>query len=342
MDTVNTEKVSPKKAKFDWKFNRCTFTLNNPTDKEIEEFVKITEDLPSCLKYVCVGAEVGDSGTFHLQGCAVATANAAKCTKKMWSVLPGAEKMYFARMRGTLEQASDYCKKDEQWVEAGVAEGKWKQIYEAAKVDIEAAVAIDYEVGVKHYNQIKSINTAAQNGIPAFDLQLRPWQVTAYNKLLNQNERQILFVVDIDGGKGKSTMARWLLSKPNTWGCRGKLFIPGSRLRSLSLARFERVGRPVTNRGNNKSVYFTGGKLINLACSWTKGTYDVAVFDMARSNDVAYFPWNFVEQLKDGWFLSEKYDSAMRVFKPPKIVMFMNQDPPRDKFTSDRYDVLII
>lgn len=75
-------------------------------------------------------------------------------------------------------------------------------------------------------------------------------------------------------------------------------------------------------------------------------TYDVkaeyAIFDMARCNSPDYYPWAFMENLKNGWYTATKYNGGMRVFKPPKIVVFMNEDPPRSKLSADRYDVFKI
>lgn len=69
---------------------------------------------------------------------------------------------------------------------------------------------------------------------------------------------------------------------------------------------------------------------------------EVAVFDMARCNNPDYFPWNFMENLKNGWFTSTKYKGSMKVFQPPKIIVFMNEMPPRNKLSNDRFDVFII
>ena len=66
---------------------------------------------------------------------------------------------------------------------------------------------------------------------------------------------------------------------------------------------------------------------------------EIAIFDMARCNNPDYYPWNFIENLKNGWFTSTKYNGRFQVFKSPKIVMFMNQMPPRDKLSNDRYDI---
>lgn len=66
----------------------------------------------------------------------------------------------------------------------------------------------------------------------------------------------------------------------------------------------------------------------------TKATY--AVFDMARCNNPDWFPWNFIENLKNGWFCSTKYNGGMKCFTSPKVVVFMNSDLPENKLSADR------
>lgn len=65
---------------------------------------------------------------------------------------------------------------------------------------------------------------------------------------------------------------------------------------------------------------------------------EYAVFDMARYNDIKWYPWGFMENLKNGWFQTTKYNGGMRVFKSPKILVLMNQRPPMDIFSNDRYE----
>lgn len=66
---------------------------------------------------------------------------------------------------------------------------------------------------------------------------------------------------------------------------------------------------------------------------------EVALFDMARCNNPDYWPWNFMENLKNGWFCSTKYQGTMKVFNAPKIVVFTNSTPPKDKLSADRYEI---
>jgi len=139
---------------------------------------------------------------------------------------------------------------------------------------------------------------------------LSEWQTNVVDRLLRQDDRKILFVVDVEGGKGKSFLARHLMSRfgKRAWACQG-------------------------------------GKLADLMHAYSKGAEDteVAIFDMARCNNPDWFPWNFMENLKNGWFTSTKYDGRFTMVNPNvKIVVFMNEDPPRNKLSQDRYEVFFI
>jgi len=88
---------------------------------------------------------------------------------------------------------------------------------------------------------------------------------------------------------------------------------------------------------------FSGGKIADLMHAYSKQqNIQYAVFDMARCNDTKYFPWNFIENIKSGWYTSTKYDGGMYTFIAPKVIMFMNEEPPRNVFSKDRYQVINI
>jgi len=85
--------------------NWC-FTLNNYTDAEC---TAVREALVDYCEFAVVGKEVGDSGTRHLQGyiqLIERRRRAAVCK------LPGLARAYLTVSRGTVQQASDYCRKD--------------------------------------------------------------------------------------------------------------------------------------------------------------------------------------------------------------------------------------
>lgn len=86
----------------------CCFTLNNYTE---EEFVSIKSWKCS---YLVVGKEVGENGTPHLQGYVEWSS-----PKKFSTLKKLNGRIHWELRRGTSKQASDYCKKDGNFYEAG-------------------------------------------------------------------------------------------------------------------------------------------------------------------------------------------------------------------------------
>lgn len=90
--------------------NWC-FTINNPTEVD---FPWSDLEALELFDYVCVGKETGQEGTPHLQGYVVTN-------KRMR--LAGLKKLFprahLEVSRGTPNQASDYCKKDGDFIEYG-------------------------------------------------------------------------------------------------------------------------------------------------------------------------------------------------------------------------------
>lgn len=285
--------------------NRICFTLNNYEQEDADAFERwFCEDTK--IRYGICGQEIGENGTPHLQGFIHYDEDRKKCGIKWWkSILPGGQRAHFETARGTDEDSAKYCSKEGVYIECGTPTKEtnmWAEIFETAKIDLEAALAINPEVSIKHYFQIKKIHDDYQTQQMDCKIDvLRDWQNNALQKLQLQSDRQVLFIVDEQGGKGKSMLAKHLLSQGNAWACQG-------------------------------------GKIADLMHTYDT-TKSIAIFDMARCNNPDYYPWNFMENLKNGWFTSTKYNGGFKVFVPPKIIVFTNVDPPRDKLSSDRYQI---
>jgi len=95
------------------------FTWNNYKAKDVTNLKTFAN---ACLAdnskfYFCIGFEVGASGTKHLQGCCLLGKQVAfNALKKAPYPFTGCHMLV---MRGTPKQASDYCKKDGSFWEAG-------------------------------------------------------------------------------------------------------------------------------------------------------------------------------------------------------------------------------
>ena len=84
-------------------------TLNNPPDGACQSLLD-TEG----IKYICIGNEVGESGTPHLQMCFF-----FKNPKTLRAMKKINNEAHWETMQGTQHQAADYCKKDGMFEEAG-------------------------------------------------------------------------------------------------------------------------------------------------------------------------------------------------------------------------------
>lgn len=290
--------------------NRICFTLNNYTIEDVERILNYEND--ERIVYMVVGQEIGESGTPHLQGFIHIKEEPKKCGIKFWkSFFSFSQNAHFENARGSDEDSKAYCTKDGPFWEFGepgkVGVSRFQEIFEEAKHDLEKAIAMDYEFGIRNINQLRTINTMFGGSKPTFGFEtLRDWQTKAVELLKRQNDRQILFVVDEEGGKGKSTLAKYLMA-------------------------------------NHNSCYLNGGKHADLAHAFSKNQKcEFVIFDMARNTCRDYWPYNMMEQLKNGMITSTKYDSSTIFTAAKKIIVFSNEEPDRLKLTNDRYQILKI
>lgn len=207
--------------------NRVCFTLNNYELDDVDGILKWFDN-DKKIKYGIVGQEVGESGTPHLQGFIHYDIDRKKAGIKFWKdTVPGGARAHFEAARGTDTENEGYCSKDGIYVATGQPQestNKWATIFKTAQTDLEAALEIDPEIAIKHYHQIKSIfNDYNRDKMDASLEVLRDWQSVAMQKLQQQQERKVLFVVDEVGGNGKSVLAKHILTTMNAWACQGNL-----------------------------------------------------------------------------------------------------------------------
>lgn len=284
--------------------------MNNYDFSDIETILELEND--NRIQYCIIGQEIGASGTPHLQGFIHIKEDPKKCGIRFWKdFFKFSQAAHFENARGTDEQSREYCTKEGPFLEIGepgqAGVSRFQEIFEAAKVSVEDAIKLDYEFGIRNINQLRTINTMFGGLKPSFGHQtLRDWQAKAIEMLKNQNDRQILFVVDEEGGKGKSSLAKYIVERMD--GC-----------------------------------YLNGGKHHDLAHAFSKNKdAEYIIFDMARNTTTEYWPYNMMEQLKNGMITSTKYDSTTIFTEWKKIIVLSNEEPDRSKLTQDRYHILKI
>ncbi len=87
------------------------FTLNNPTfEEKTTEFWNFTQ-----FMYIIIGNEVSVNGTPHYQGMCVFVNK-----KRLSAVQKVVPRAHWEIMKGSVLQASQYCKKEGQWLERGM------------------------------------------------------------------------------------------------------------------------------------------------------------------------------------------------------------------------------
>lgn len=165
------------------------------------------------------------------------------------------------------------------------------------------AVATEHPCAyVKFHRGLRALHTELAPLPPARDLQLRPWQ-RILTQFLQQpaDDRSIIWVVDRPGQAGKSTLSKHLVL--------------------------------------TKGATVLEGRLADMCYSYDK--QPIVIFDISRAaaehSDHLY---SMAEKLKNGIFLSTKYDSMMKVFDPPHVIFFSNSAPDTSKWSSDRCKIV--
>lgn len=129
----------------------------------------------------------------------------------------------------------------------------------------------------------------------------RPWQQWTLD-LLQQDphDRHVYWFYDPLGGYGKTFLSKFLVQE------RGAFYMNGGKSADICFA-------------------YQGEKIV--------------IFDYMRDHKdfVGYGP---IEQLKNGMFFSPKYQSVMKSFDTPHVIIFANFEPDYTKLSRDRWRIV--
>lgn len=89
----------------------------------------------------------------------------------------------------------------------------------------------------------------------------------------------------------------------------------------------------------SETFVVTGGKHADIHYAY--GYQKYVIFDFPRYNQES-FPYGLVEQFKNGYFLSSKYESVAKRFPVPHVVVFTNFAPDVSQMSLDRWDIVEI
>lgn len=273
------------------------------------------------LSFVNWQFECGANGNYHWQGYFECALGSRKSFNQM-------NKLLFANYPANLintthytavvtnNGASEYALKDETCVDPrsryqwGVAreKGTKKTKLEDHKDLVDLILAQEsWSAVLKCDHRIRLSRTWAQDiwnhrpkKMKNAPTHLRSWQKEVYEKLMAQDNREILFVIDFEGNNGKTAFCKWLF-----------------------------------NRNPDDLFIIDGGQQSDIIHAYNDQT--VVAYDFARASEAEKWPYRSMEKFKDGYGLSTKYQSSMKVFPECKIVVFCNTLPCWHRLSKDRW-----
>nr|QRI44184.1 MAG: replication-associated protein [Cressdnaviricota sp.] len=290
---------------------RWCFTLNNPS---AEDYSAVGGD--GWGVFGLYQLELAPTtGTPHLQGAVVfATAQRLSALRKLharasWSVMRD------------LDRSIVYCSDDskaavpfvrKRWGTLPVGQGTRTDIHEAADIVLAGGVAalaqsmphmiIRYPAGLRYLEQLRPVVPEVV-APPVW----RPWQQGVLDLLATEpDDRTIHWYVDSDGGQGKSTLVR-----------------------------------AVTGTGQPCSAISLSGKVADMALAYTRER--CVFFDISRTmaENVRHLA-DFAEKLKNGMIFSTKYESRVKMFRPPHVIFFSNSPPEPGLWSADRLRLTVL
>lgn len=286
--------------------NWC-FTLNNYTAADVEKLVQLEAE--SSVSYCIFGKEIGESGTPHLQG--FVSFNVRK-TRAAAIALCGQAHFTVARQ---VQNSIEYCKKEGDFTEVGTPPSSSS----GKRTDIDAFKE-DVVQGNLNFKDLRELHSEVWAKYPRFCVEyvndhrplkkvaehpLRDWQTLLYDRLIGlPDERKVIFLVDVVGNSGKSWFAHWFHQqdvRPT------QVILPGKKA---------------------DMVYAL------------EPSVEVLFIDAPRSKQGDYLQYDFLEEVKNGYVFSSKYESRMKTLPPCHVVVSMNEEPDLTKLSFDRYDII--
>jgi len=292
------------------------FTLNNPTESDEQEVTDLLDNR-AWTAYGIFGKEISPSGTPHFQGFLIL--DRSRRRSFLSHKVPRAA--FFVRYaNSTNEDARDYCKKEGDFEEFGTfpvsQQGKRNDLAQFLDWGDEfianhGRAPRDREIALAHPGHWLRYQRAAdlfRLRAPAPQLQLgepNEWQSELELRLLDPgDDRTIDFVVDPEGGKGKSWFCRYMATK-----------YP-EEVQILGVTKKEDLAFMIDE---SKSIF---------------------LFNVSR-NQMEYLSYPLMEAMKDKLVIVGKYASRLKTWDTNiHVVVLGNEPPDYTKLTPDRYNTI--
>lgn len=297
------------------KAKRWIFTLNNYNNEDVERIKGLVE--AGVATYLTFGYETAPTtGTPHLQGyiCFVERRRLQQVKDQL------GERAYLEVARGTPEANRDYCQKEGCFEEEGDfpvtiggrgQDGHIRQftiwfenfVREEKRVPTEREWSVAFpHLFIRYPGGMRDLVRHLSPEVQFEEGELKQWQLELKVILTGDaDDRTVIFIVDPEGGAGKTYLQRWMLTQyPD-------------KVQVLSMAKRDDVAHAVD-------------------C-----TKEIFMFNIPRGG-MEFFQYTIVEQIKDRMVFSPKYNSRTKLFrKQPHVCVFCNEEPDLTKMTRDRY-----
>jgi Putative viral replication protein len=281
------------------------FTINNYEATDVARL----EGLVPEVDYIIFGKEVGLTGTPHLQGFV-----SFKTRVRRSTAVEKVGQGHYSVARN-LDQAIEYCKKEQDYTEIGKrpkTPGNRNDIEEFK----EAVLSGEYNLSVlrANFSEVcakypRFVVDFVQDNIPVKKVEsfpLRVWQQKLnHDLLLPADRRKVIFIVDLKGNTGKSWFAHYYCGLHEN----AQVILPGKK------ADMSYVLNPLIR---------------------------VLFIDAPRSKQGEFIQYDFLEDVKNGFVFSPKYESRVKNLDKVHVVVMMNEMPDQHKLSEDRYDIRVI
>ena len=283
------------------------FTMNNYTAATEAHL----QGLGGSCEYLLYGREVGENGTPHLQG--FIKFNQRKRFSQVRELLGNNPHLELAR---NIAASVQYCKKDGDFTEVGElvvgGQGRRNDLEDFKEAVKGGMYSLD-EIR-EHHSDVYARYTRfcieyVRQYKPARELvvhPLRQWQQDLNAQLnLPPDDRTITFIVDTTGNTGKTWFSHYY----------------------ASLHDHVQVMQP--------------GKKADMAYALDEDIR-VLFIDAPRSKQGEFIQYDFLEDCKNGYCFSPKYESRVKQLGKIHLVVNMNEYPDMTKLSADRYDIIVV
>lgn len=311
--------------------NWCFTSFNIDINWETQNIAEL--DVKKQIKYIIYQGELCKDGKKHIQGFIQ-----LQDRKEMTFVkkLLKDKSLHLEPMRGTPEQAKRYCT-DEYTDENNEYKKLWFKQIEYGELDTTSSgtrtdlIALKNKIveGEKLNNiLIESTDNKEIHNILQYNKTLKKLEQDVRRKSIkeellkdyenvewNDIQKKIL---DIINNKPDSRKVHWIYDE---YGNNGKSYI----------AKYLQL--------QYNTYYITGGKQNDILYGYDGE--EIVIIDLARTYaDNLEHIYTIIENLKNGMYLSTKYETVSKMFKIPNIIVMANFKPDINKLSRDRWDII--